>query len=699
MLLQRAGCLRPSEQVAYKHPVPRGPGYELLCIDDHAYLLRVPHKAVSKEPPPSRADQKIFARAGKQYASVNLRTSPKKAVRNAYKATILGGEIDGIRGDICAPRLKTVALCALTLELVLLGFTTTELLQSIIGSWIFVVMFRRPTMCLMSQVFHDIAQHARGEIFALSHDAKQELMLLILFAPCMTTDLRAKPLSKLFCSDASPFGARVCQSHIGAEATLELLRHADHKGFHTNLQPQLAAYLDNAFGTELLQPDDLGPVPRSMAEGFLFDVCEVFRGEGTLTSTFKEQGFTCHPGFDMNDGPHGDLLLNSTMQLLIGLICRRVICYFHLGLPCATFGTMRRPRLRSKVQPFGFDPDEPITRGGTLLAMRAALIMHLCAAYGLISTSETPLGSVMYRLDCFQRLRLRGFVDVKFCYCTYGTPYKKPSHWLCNRSEVSEMCGGCGCGAQAGHLRIERTFTHESVKEFCAHCKPDCVTVFGRIPKAGEAVCKMSGICPIPALRHLCRLLAPCIEDLKRPKPSTTRRPAHKPPRWIADLSLTLQWKVLLQYRFKRVNHINVNEELSFRSLLKHLAKTEPNSRFGALLDSRVTIGCNSKGRSSSQKLNFYLSTVLPHILGAGLYPSLFHVGTDDNVADDPSCLKQLRERLEVQPFWLKQLLSGSKRILDLVKITDDILGPAGLWARLTVLQLYKREHASACAF
>ena len=53
----------------------------------------------------------------------------------------------------------------------------------------------------------------------------------------MTTDLRAKPLSKLFCSDASPFGAGVCQSRIGAEATLELLRHADHKGFHTNLPP------------------------------------------------------------------------------------------------------------------------------------------------------------------------------------------------------------------------------------------------------------------------------------------------------------------------------------------------------------------------------------------------------------------------------------------------------------------------------
>ena len=43
------------------------------------------------------------------YSRVGLRVSAKKRVRNAFQATVLGGEIDGVRGDIAAPRLRTVA--------------------------------------------------------------------------------------------------------------------------------------------------------------------------------------------------------------------------------------------------------------------------------------------------------------------------------------------------------------------------------------------------------------------------------------------------------------------------------------------------------------------------------------------------------------------------------------------------------------
>ena len=81
--------------------------------------------------------------------------------------------------------------------------------------------------------------------------------------------------------------------------------------------------------------------------------------------------------------------------------------------------------------------------------------------------------------------------------------------------------------------------------------------------------------------------------------------------------------------------HINVNEELAYRSLLKHVAKTSPSCRFGVLLDSRVIFGCNAKRRSSSASLNFFLSTSLPYILGGDLYPCLFQLGMGENCSDD----------------------------------------------------------------
>ena len=71
---------------------------------------------------------------------------------------------------------------------------------------------------------------------------------------------------------------------------------------------------------------------------------------------------------------------------------------------------------------------------------------------------------------------------------------------------------------------------------------------------------------------------------------STSRAP-HQPPRWVGDLGQCLKWKKLLQYRFRKVNHMNVNEQLSYRSLIKRVAKTSPSRKFASSFgqsDSRV---------------------------------------------------------------------------------------------------------------
>ena len=153
-----------------------------------------------------------------------------------------------------------------------------------------------------------------------------------------------------------------------------------------------------------------------------------------------------------------------------------------------------------------------------------------------------------------------------------------------------------------------------------------------------------------------------------------------------------------MQYRFKRINHININEELAYRSLLKYMCKaapSRPSSRFGVFLDSRVTIGCNSKGRSSSASLNFFISTSLPYILGGGLYPCLFHIGTDDNCADDPSRLRPLCVAAAELPVWLQGFLDGDHRFLTVVRSADDFSGALGRWTRLVLLlSLLQAQHA-----
>ena len=289
------------EQVCYRHPIPRGPGFDLLCIDDHVYLLLVDAWEKCKQPSPSRRDVQLFRQAGAMYAKVHLRTSAKKAVRNAYSATILGGQLDGVRGDIAAPRLKSTALSAITLQLVVLGHSTRTLLQQVLGCWMFVLIFRRPMLSIFSQVYHEgLGCHA-DEIFRLSHDARQELLLLVILVPCAMSNLRAEPSTRLYCTDASPFGAGICSCEVPLQASTELLRFADHKGFYTALEPRLARYLDQF----ALGPSEVEPIPRGLSEGILFDVCEMFRGRGSLTHAASLLGLRVHPGFDVSQGPHG----------------------------------------------------------------------------------------------------------------------------------------------------------------------------------------------------------------------------------------------------------------------------------------------------------------------------------------------------------------------------------------------------------
>jgi hypothetical protein len=166
-------------------------------------------------------------------------------------------------------------LCNLTLKLVQIGYSTKQLLETIVGSWIFVLMFRRPLLSLLSDVFHDGEKLPRREIFQLSTAAKQELLLLCICAPFAYTNLRASPaspLDKIFCSDASIAGGGVCSANISQDCTLELCRVSEQRGFYARIDNSaLGAYM--ALQGEYLA--DASSIPKSLVEGFLWDFCEV----------------------------------------------------------------------------------------------------------------------------------------------------------------------------------------------------------------------------------------------------------------------------------------------------------------------------------------------------------------------------------------------------------------------------------------
>ena len=112
----------------------------------------------------------------------------------------------------------------------------------------------------------------------------------------------------------------------------------------------------------------------------------------------------------------------------------------------------------------------------------------------------------------------------------------------------------------------------------------------------GDHVKKNSAGYPLTLCSHVATLNKQLIHELVDQGSQEVLRPYSTPARWVGQLARSLSWKKLLQYEFAKTNHINVNENLAYRSLLKHVSKCTPHSRFIALLDSRVAIGCNAKG-------------------------------------------------------------------------------------------------------
>ena len=94
------GAMRPHECLRYRQPVPRTDFVELLAIDDHVRLQRLPIADFRKQP--ALRDTAVFTAAA--YKTVGLIQQEKKQKRNQTRGIILGADLDGLLGPVMALR-------------------------------------------------------------------------------------------------------------------------------------------------------------------------------------------------------------------------------------------------------------------------------------------------------------------------------------------------------------------------------------------------------------------------------------------------------------------------------------------------------------------------------------------------------------------------------------------------------------------
>ena len=510
--------------------------------------------------------------------------------------------------------------------------------------------------------------------------------------------------------------------------TEEVWRHTEQRGFYTKLlSPASAILIEHGLDSKVAEqivnppPQFSSPpeatsfnVPPPMTEGILFDVCEIFRGSGNWSAAHSAQGLSTPGGFDL-DGRRlrcHDLQEASTMHELISLALRRVVRDFHAGVPCLSFGTFRRPQVRSNRFPHGFDPSDLFTAYHNRLAQRACFVLTVALMVGSYISIEQPRNSRLFRLHCYKVLIRLGCVISHYAFCSYGSAFHKPSKWLHNKPWLVKLESKCSCDHRGNHFKIEGAFTPDSIRRFDLQCSPDAKSVFGRLPRPGEAVAAFSAAYPIPLVRKMALGLAAAanghvdrITDTARartlaevevlddsldfslvPEEPYPPRNWFEDPEWIGEIVNGCCFKELFRYKFKTPGHINVNETRTYKSLIKSLAKAEPDSRVVALLDSRVTIGASAKGRSSSYAICRVLQGTIPYVIGSGLYLGSLHCYSADNRADDPSRDRPVRPPSKELPRWFVDLQAGSTWRFDQVVASSGIPKLAARWLRFLLL-------------
>lgn len=240
-------------------------------------------------------------------------------------------------------------------------------------------------------------------------------------------------------------------------------------------------------------------------------------------------------------------------------------------------------------------------------------------------------------------------------FCNFGSGFNKPSQWLHNKPWLDDLAGPCRCPFRGRHFVIEGSFTKASVKIFNSRCRP-ADAVYGREPRVGEAVSSYAAayprsLCAKMAAGSLAAFHAEQEEDKLVEGSGQDARPWHSDPDWIREVCDGLPFRELFRYRFKKSGHINTLECRVYKSWLKYCAKSRPNRRLLALLDSRVTMGAAAKGRSSSESLSHILKTSLGYVLGGGLYPGCHHCRSKWNKADDPSRDRDVAAPLRQPPL------------------------------------------------
>lgn len=172
-------------------------------------------------------------------------------------------------------------------------------------------------------------------------------------------------------------------------------------------------------------------------------------------------------------------------------------------------------------------------------------------------------------------------------------------------------------------------------------------------PQSGGSV--LSGL-PLHAVRDVyrhCEVKGECVRFDMDYLRSDTCMP--EPPAEIQRLMSGLPWRSDRSHEFTQSSHVNLQELREIKNELVYRSSCCSPCRVIVGTDSRVVLGCWSKGRSSSRQINGLLRTTIGWQILSRTLLVLFWLSTSLNPADHPSRLRDLPQDIQASlPDWVQ---------------------------------------------
>ena len=657
LLLENHGLLQPHQRLLGNTPVPPGPVWDALVIDDYF--------AISSERLSDLAEDgfslRSLEKARDVYTAEGLLGSPEKDVVAATEFKAAGAEVrSGIenarRGiiPVGAPLAKRIALSVVSLRAARLGGISSGLASRLAGNWVSVLQYRKCFSSLIDDFFRlssSCLSEPEPQVYPLPRAAAQEIVSLAAIAPLIFSNVAVDYHPEAFATDASNQKGAIVATRLSPTEHEIVWLSADRKGSYT--------HLDNEFRAVLRQVGEVDDDAEAACPKFCeepiqkqplmyFDFVEVCGGAGKVTNALRDLGHSVAPVLDLSNSSHYDLSSLRLLEWIIYMIEENQFRSFLIAPPCTSFSPAAHPAVRSYKQPLGFDRLNPKTFWGNLLAFRALLLMRVGKKHHRPCGLEQSRLSKMCWLQLWTCLRERGFSEAVIASCVFGSIHRKEFRLLCYLLDVEFLDRRCPGGHS--HVRVEGSYT-----------KASATYVDGLAWHIGLGFHK--------ALRALdaAESLSPNTVGLESVLAN--------------DIMVASKWLTVRAWFWKKASHINVLELASAVSNLGSVAKQSSSVRFASFVDSAVCRGALAKGRSASFALQPMLKRACAFCIAADLYPSWIFSPTRLNVADDPSRECDPREAVK----WSISKLGG---LSVLAALTKGLRRYAANWVRLCLLAL-----------